>query len=91
MTNCISNFSRIIAGYIMPCVSRNQISSGWCRAEYAGALNKVLSGYTSQKVIPLILDDLDDADIPFLISDFRCERVSDRKGYRHLMSFLSGR
>jgi small GTP-binding protein len=77
--------------YIMPCVSRNQISSGWCRAEYAGALNKVLSGYTSQKVIPLILDDLDNADIPFLISDFRCERVSDRKGYRHLMSFLSGR
>jgi small GTP-binding protein len=77
--------------FVMPCVSRNQISSGWCRAEYAGALSKILSGYTPQKVTPLILDDLDDSELPYLLSDFRVERRSDPIGYGHLLSFLSGR
>jgi hypothetical protein len=77
--------------FILPCISRKQIDSGWCRAEYAGALSKVLGGHSSQKVVPLILDDLDEADLPYLLSDFRAERKSDADGYEHLLAYISGR
>jgi TIR domain len=26
-----------ISRFVMPCISRNQLASGWCRVEYAGA------------------------------------------------------
>lgn len=45
--------------YIMLCLSRNQLESGWSRAEFGGVLGKILSGQTSQKVVPLIIDDMD--------------------------------
>ena len=77
--------------FIMPCISRNQIRSGWCRVEYAAVLDKVLSGQTSQKVIPLILDDLPEEEAPLLLSDFRSERLTDSRSYERLLSFLSRR
>ena len=53
---------------IMPCISRNQVRSGWCRAEYAAILDKVLRGQTVQKVIPLILDDLPEEEPLFFLA-----------------------
>jgi small GTP-binding protein len=77
--------------FIMPCISRNQVESGWCRVEYTSALHKVLRGKTSQRVTPLILDDLPDEELPILLSDFRSERLNDPRGYKRLVTFLSGR
>ena len=76
--------------FVMPCLSQNQVQSGWCRAEYSAILTKVLSGQTSQKVTPLILDDLPEEDVPLLLRDFRSERLADSRGYERLLSFLSG-
>jgi hypothetical protein len=77
--------------FIMPCLSRNQLKSGWCRAEYAGVLHKVLGGHTSKRVTPLIIDDLPDNYVPYLFSDFRSERLSNSRGYKHLLSYIAGR
>jgi small GTP-binding protein len=76
--------------FIVPCISRNQLQSGWCRVEYAGAIHKVISGHTSQKVTPLIIDDLDIAEMPYILCDFRSERLADRRGYQHLLTYIAG-
>jgi small GTP-binding protein len=77
--------------FIMPCISRNQVLSGWCRVEYTAVLDRVLRGKTSQKVTPLILDDLPENDMPLLLSDFRAEHWRDSRSYERLVRFLSRR
>jgi internalin A len=73
---------------VMPCFSRSQIESGWCRAEYTAVLNKVIGGRTVQRVTPLILDDLDLEDYPTLLGDYKYERLSDPGGYEKLLRAL---
>jgi len=73
---------------VMPCLSDNQLKSGWSRAEYTAILNKLIRGSSEQKVIPLILDDLKDQDIPPLLSDLQYVRRSDKREYERLLSFL---
>lgn len=77
--------------YVVPCLSRNQIRSGWCRAEYQSVLARVFSGRTSQRVVPLIIDDLEDGDLPLLLSDLRVERLSVGQQYRRFLSTLTTR
>jgi len=72
----------------MPCLSYNQIKSGYSRAEYTSILNKLIRGHAKQKVIPLILDELKDEDIPPLLSDIKYERLSDKKVYEKLLLVL---
>ncbi|MCP4347938.1 MAG: toll/interleukin-1 receptor domain-containing protein, partial [Desulfobacterales bacterium] len=74
--------------FIMPCLSRNQLESDWVRAEYSEILNRMLSGKTRQKVVPLILDNLDGAEIPHLLADIGYERYSDVQGYEKLLHNL---
>jgi hypothetical protein len=76
--------------FVMPIISTNQVKSGWSRAEYASILHKSISGQTSQKVTPLIIDNLPEDEIPLLLQDFRAEKLSDRRGYERLLTFLSG-
>jgi hypothetical protein len=77
--------------FIVPCLSRNQVLSGCCRAEYGGILGRVLSGQTAQRVVPVIVDDLPDDEVPVLLRDFRCERLTDPRGYDRLVSVVAGR
>ncbi|MCP4344129.1 MAG: TIR domain-containing protein, partial [Desulfobacterales bacterium] len=73
---------------IMPCFSRNQLKSGWVRAEYSAVLYRKFSGKTEQKIVPLILDDMDDTEMPLLFGDIRHERYSDPQGYKKLLHSL---
>lgn len=77
--------------YVMPCLSNNQLTSGWCRAEYTAILNKVIGGCMVQKVVPLVLDELNHEDVPLLLSDYKYERLPDTRGYEKLLSVLSGK
>lgn len=70
---------------VLTCFSRNQLQSGWCRVEYTAVLNEVISGRTGQKVIPLILDDLKQEEIPILLRFYGSERLSDTRGYQKLL------
>ncbi len=56
---------------ILICLSRNQLRSGWCRAEYTAVLTKLLAGLSEQKAICMVLDDMDDAEIPTLLQPYR--------------------
>ena len=59
---------------ILLCISKNQLQSGWSRAEYTGILHDILSKKTTKKIIPIIIDDIDETkpqDIPLLIKDTR--------------------
>lgn len=73
---------------VMPCFSRHQIESGWCRVEYTAVLNKVISGQTGQRVTPLVLDDLPLEEYPILLGDYKYERLSDSRGYAKLLRAL---
>jgi hypothetical protein len=73
----------------MRCLSRSQFASVRCLAEY-GTLAKVIGGHTSLKVTPLIIDDIPDSKIPIIFVDFRSERLSNRRGYWHLLSYIAG-
>lgn len=56
--------------YVVVCLSKNLMSSGWCRAEYSPILYREFSGNTSRRVIPLSLDGSGDSDaVPLLLSD----------------------
>ncbi|NIM14508.1 MAG: TIR domain-containing protein [Candidatus Aminicenantes bacterium] len=74
--------------FVMPCFSRNQLESGWCRAEYEAILNRILSGTSEQKIIPLILDELSSDKLPLLISNIKWVRYSDKEGYREILKRL---
>lgn len=74
--------------FVMPCFSQNQLKSGWCQAEFEAALTSILSGKSKQKILPLILDDLNPDDIPPLISNIKWVRYSDKEGYKEILKRL---
>ncbi|MBF0458663.1 MAG: TIR domain-containing protein [Nitrospirae bacterium] len=74
---------------VLACFSKNQIKSGWCRAEYESILHSEFSGTSDQTVIPLILDDLDKKDIPRFISGILWVKHSDKAAYERLLQQLS--
>lgn len=74
---------------IMPCFSRNQLQSGWSRAEYSAILSKFLRRKTQQKIYPLILDDLTIDDIPPLLSGIKYEQYSNIESYNKLLETLT--
>jgi small GTP-binding protein len=76
--------SRFVLAYF----SHNQLKSGWCRVECESILNEVISGGTNQKVLPLILDDLEDERMPLLIRGYKYERYSDPSGYQKILKLL---
>jgi hypothetical protein len=51
-------------------------------------LNKIIKGDKKHKLIPLILDELKDEDIPLLLGDIKYVRLSDKKEYKKLLLFL---
>ena len=74
---------------VLLCVSYNQLQSGWSRVEYTAILNKVITDQTNQKVIPLILDEMEASDLPPLLSNYKHVRRLDKKNYGKLLGVLS--
>jgi hypothetical protein len=73
---------------VLACFSHNQLKSGWCRAEYEAVLEKVISGTTNQKVLPLILDDLTKDEMPILVSNRKFGRYSDKEEFNKILKEL---
>lgn len=74
--------------YIVPCVSANVSVSGWVRAEYGAVLNAELSGVSERVVIPLILDDCNERDIPPLLRDKKRVNYSNKIEMAEFVQFL---
>ncbi|MBD0304533.1 MAG: leucine-rich repeat domain-containing protein [Tolypothrix sp. T3-bin4] len=77
--------------HIIPCLSNNQLKSNWSKKEYQVILMRIINGHSKQLVIPLILDDTEDEDIPTFLSDIRCERYCMANQYEGLLDFLARR
>jgi hypothetical protein len=73
---------------IIPCISSNQLKSGWCRKEYHSILGRILSGNSKQNVVPLILDNMKDEDFPLFLGTLRCERYKEEKQYERFINFF---
>ncbi|MDP1676399.1 MAG: COR domain-containing protein [Bacteroidota bacterium] len=73
---------------ILPCISSNQLKSGWSRYEYQSILSRIISGTAKQKIIPFILDNTLDEGIPLLLNNLRAERYLIKTQYKRLLLFL---
>ena len=76
------------SGTILLCISRNQLSSGWSRREYNSVLNRYLSGFSNQRIVPLVLDDTPASDIPPFLADIKNVHYTDNEAYSYFLSTL---
>ena len=75
--------------YIVVCLSKNLVESGWCRNEYGNILYREFSGDTSRRVIPLSLDGSNNSnDIPLLLSNKLRADFTDQKNFSEFIQFL---
>ena len=81
--------------YVLPCFSKNQLQSGWCRpddyfrGEYQAFLYDVFGNpETQKKVVPLLIDDLDQKELPVFIRQIKQTSYADQKGYERLLGLL---
>ena len=65
------------------------MKSGWSRIEYITILNKIFSQKTSQKIIPLIIDDMKDTELPYLLGDTQLTWFLKEESYKKFLEFLS--
>ncbi len=72
---------------LLACLSKNQLQSGWAKAEYGSALASFHSE-GGKRVIPLILDDMEDSAIPSVLRDLHAVRFSDHVHYSDLLNRL---
>jgi hypothetical protein len=72
---------------LLACLSKNQLQSGWARTEYGSALASFHSE-GGKRVIPLILDDMNDSAIPSVLRDLHAVRFADDEHYRDLLNRL---
>lgn len=72
----------------MPCVSKNLKTSGWTNAEYGLIINAHFCGQSKSIMIPLILDDCEDEDIPFSLRDKRRVTYSNKIEFGEFIKFL---
>jgi hypothetical protein len=76
--------------YLVPCISANWKTSKWAAAEYVSVLHAEISGRPENSVIPLVLDNHDDA-IPLLLRDRRRVTYTDEAEFTAFLQFLSDR
>jgi hypothetical protein len=76
------------SNFILPCFSRNQLESNWCRVEYETVLNGIFSGTSNQGILPLVLDNLNPRDLPLFIRGRECVQYSDKDGYKKILRLL---
>jgi hypothetical protein len=76
--------------YVIPCVSKNLKNSKWTRAEFGSMLNAEFNG-NPKKVIPLLLDECEDSDIPPLLRDKKKVTYSNNTEFNEFINFLKKR
>jgi internalin A len=73
---------------IIVCASANQLKSGWAREEYEIILHKMIGNKTDQQVFILILDDIDDKDIPPFLSHKAHVTYKNKSEYNKFLAYL---
>jgi internalin A len=73
---------------IIPCLSENQATSGWSKKEYQLVLGKIIGATSKQRVTPLVLDSMPDANIPYFLTDVLYTKYEDAEQYAKLLTFL---
>jgi hypothetical protein len=74
--------------HILVCISKNFCKSNWARNEYQSVLTDTISGTTNQKIMPLVIDDNPDVEIPQLLKPPRRERYLYKNEYERLLEQL---
>ncbi len=74
--------------HIVPFISHSQLKSGWARNEYQSVLARIIAETTSQKIIPVVLDDTSHENIPLFLSSYRYERYIEPGEYERFLSYL---
>ncbi|HLZ89831.1 MAG TPA: COR domain-containing protein, partial [Puia sp.] len=77
------------SGVLIPCLSRNQKRSNWTLTEYSSILNRMISGYSDQRVAPLVLDNMPEEDIDIFLASRKWIRYQDKDQYGKLLDFLT--
>lgn len=71
-------------------VSRNGKGSNWWRAEYSAAIHRQIRR-NEQQIIPVLLDDVEEDDIPFLLTDRHYIDLNEPDGLQRLVERLKRR
>lgn len=71
-------------------ISRNGKSSNWWRAEYSAAIHRQIRR-NEQQIIPVLLDDVEEDDIPFLLTDRHYINLNEPDGLQRLVEILKRR
>jgi hypothetical protein len=74
---------------IIPCISKDQLASGWCRIEYQSILSRLITGISKQRIIPLILDDTSLGEMPLFLSGLDFIHYRDAEQYSRLLGYLT--
>ena len=77
--------------HILACFSRNQKDSGWHRREYESFLGESMDPENTRKLLPLILDDLPDEELPLFARGIEYVRYSNKENYKKIQKLLSVR
>lgn len=75
--------------FILVCISRNQFASNWSQFEYQSMLTSILSNESGQTLLPFVLDDTLDKDIPPFLRPIKRMRLSKPDEYKQLLTFLT--
>ncbi|BAZ31059.1 WD-repeat protein [Cylindrospermum sp. NIES-4074] len=73
---------------IIVCLSPSLGKSNWCRAEYAPIINNEISRKGSIRVIPLVIESVEPANIPFFLIDKSRVKYSDPNDWQKLLRQL---
>ena len=77
-----------ISQFILLCFSQNQVKLGWLRNEYKPILDEMIINEESKKrIIPLILDDLDEEKIPIFLRGTHY-RFTNKQEYGKLIALF---
>lgn len=76
--------------WLVTVVSSKGRASNWWKAEYSAAISREIRK-NEQQVIPVLLDDLEEDDIPELISDRHYINLTDEDGLQRLVAILKRR
>lgn len=74
--------------FVLACLSSSCLRSGWARAEFGSVVNGQLSGASTTRVIPLLLESLESGQIPPLLRDRSFVKLSDDSALDYLIQFL---
>ena len=72
----------------MPCFSKDQLNSGWTTWEFDVAINKWIESHQTEKIFPLIINDLSPEKLQDDIRSLKWVKHSNKDDYKKLLNKL---